>query len=506
MASSDLILEISEPKRKAAGNSSGIADASQRRADRAIMSSALMMAADAFAVLVALVVSLHLGIHKLPSSAGFLHPIPLVGISTSGGLGYLAWFIVTLLVVSWHYGLYGPLQLRSALHEQRMTAQACLTAGLLLSGGLYLTQGYHVSRSVVVFLVCFTAVILCSRRFIARTMTYRQYERGVNTRNLVILGANHISVALRNHIAHRTHLGYAFCGFVHFSEAPSGLDAVRKEDLGSIDQLRQLARQHFIDELVIAEPCSVEQVISILEEAREMDIDVRVMPGYYESVTADAPIEYLGNFPVVALHRGHVPVFAMALKRIFDIVLSLSALIAAAPIMAAMAIAIRLEDDGPVFYISERVGKKGCVFPCFKFRTMVQDADGIKAKLTAQNERSGILFKMKNDPRITRVGRFLRKYSLDELPQLFNVLQGDMSIVGPRPPISSEVARYEIDHFRRLEVLPGLTGLWQVRARQDPSFERYIALDTAYVENWSFWLDLKIILLTASAIVRGTGA
>jgi exopolysaccharide biosynthesis polyprenyl glycosylphosphotransferase len=258
---------------------------------------------------------------------------------------------------------------------------------------------------------------------------------------------------------------------------------------------------------VIAEPCSVEQVISILEEAREIDLDVRVLPGYYESVTADAPIEYLGDFPVVALHRGHVPLFAMALKRIFDIALSLTALIMAAPVMIAIAIAIRIEDGGPIFYVSERVGKKGTVFACFKFRSMVLNADKIKAQLAAQNERGGgILFKMKDDPRVTKVGKFVRKYSLDELPQLFNVLQGDMSIVGPRPPIASEVAKYEIDHFRRLEVLPGLTGLWQVRARQDPSFERYIALDTAYVENWSFWLDLKIILLTASAVLRGTGA
>lgn len=476
-----------------------------RRADRAIVSSALMMTSDVVAVLLALVVSLFLADHTASATYGLRHLISGAGISTSGGLGYLVWFVVTLLVVSWHYGLYGPLQLRSTLHEQRMTAQACLTAGLLLSGGLYLTEGYHVSRSLVLFLVCFTAGILCSRRLVARVITYREYERGVNTRNLVILGSTHISVAVKEHISRRSHLGYTFRGFVKLpssSTARVGPDEV----LGDVDQIRQIARQYFIDELVIAEPCSVDQVISILEAAREVDMDVRVLPGYYESVTADAPIEYLGDFPVVALHRGHVPVFAMALKRIFDIVLSLAALIAAAPIMIAIAIAIRLEDAGPVFYVSERVGKKGTVFPCYKFRSMVTDAEKAKAELAAKNERAGILFKMKDDPRITKVGRFLRKYSLDELPQLFNVLQGDMSVVGPRPPIASEVAKYEIDHFRRLEVLPGLTGLWQVRARQDPSFERYIALDTAYVENWSFWLDLKIILLTASAVVRGTGA
>jgi exopolysaccharide biosynthesis polyprenyl glycosylphosphotransferase len=482
-----------------------VADGSGRRADRVIVSSALRMTSDVVAVLVALVVSLYLA-HTAPVSAGLSHWLASAGISTVSELGYLAWFIATLLIVSWHYGLYGPLQLRGALHEQRMTAQACLTAGLLLSGGLYLTGGYRVSRSLVLFLVCFTAVILCVRRLVARVMMYRQYERGVNTRNLVILGSNHISQALKEHVSRRIHLGYTFRGFVS-PLTGGGSSESGVELLGGIDQIRQIAKQHFIDELVIAEPCSVDQVISILEDARQIDMDVRVLPGYYESVTADAPIEYLGDFPVVALHRGHVPVFAMALKRVFDIALSLAALIAAAPVMIAMAVAIRLEDGGPVFYTSERVGKKGTVFSCFKFRSMVLNAEEIKAQLAADNERAGgILFKMKNDPRITKVGRFLRKYSLDELPQLFNVLQGDMSIVGPRPPIASEVAKYEIEHFRRLEVLPGLTGLWQVRARQDPSFERYIALDTAYVENWSFWLDLKIILLTASAVIRGTGA
>jgi exopolysaccharide biosynthesis polyprenyl glycosylphosphotransferase len=472
-----------------------------RRAGEALGSSALMMIYDVAAVLVALLVSLYVvgragvGVRRLVSGV----------ISSPGSLAYLAWFIVTLLVVSWHYGLYGRRQLSSALHEQRMTAQACLTAGLLLSGGLYLTQGYRVSRSLVLILVCFTAVILCARRLMGRVITYREYDRGVNTRNVVILGSNHISVALKEHISRRSHLGYTFRGFVSLPNAgPSAL--APEEVLGGIDQIRQIAKQYFIDELVIAEPCSVDRVISILEEAREIDLDVRVLPGYYESVTSDAPIEYLGDFPVVALHRGHVPLFALAIKRIFDITMSLVALTAAAPVMIAIAIAIRMEDGGPVAYVSERVGKKGTVFSCYKFRSMVMNAEEIKTQLAAQNERAGILFKMKDDPRITKVGKFLRKYSLDELPQLFNVLQGDMSIVGPRPPIASEVAKYEIDHFRRLEVLPGLTGLWQVRARQDPSFERYIALDTAYVENWSFWLDLKIILMTAGAVMRGTGA
>jgi lipopolysaccharide/colanic/teichoic acid biosynthesis glycosyltransferase len=174
--------------------------------------------------------------------------------------------------------------------------------------------------------------------------------------------------------------------------------------------------------------------------------------------------------------------------------------------MLVIAVLIKLDSPGPVLYVSERIGRRGRTFSCFKFRTMVINADKLKTSLSAQNERDGPLFKMRNDPRITRIGRFLRKFSLDELLQLLNVIYGDMSLVGPRPPIASEVELYELWHFRRLEVLPGLTGLWQVRARQDPSFDRYVALDLASVENWTLWLDLKILAHTAQVVLRGTGS
>lgn len=293
MASSNLIRELTGSLRKAGMGGMAAAEGGPRREGRALVSSALMMIHDVGAVLVALLASLYLVAHT-PSS-GIRHLMSGAGISKSGGLAYLVWFIVMLLVVSWHYGLYGPLQLSSFLHEQRMTAQACLTAGLLLSGGLYLTEGYHVSRPLVLFLVCFTAVILGVRRLIARAITYREYERGMNTRNVVILGSNHISVALKEHISHRSHLGYTFRGFVSLpNSGPSAIAA--EEVLGGIEQIRQIAKQYFIDELVIAEPCSVDQVISILEEAREIDLDVRVLPGYYESVTADAPSNILATF------------------------------------------------------------------------------------------------------------------------------------------------------------------------------------------------------------------
>jgi exopolysaccharide biosynthesis polyprenyl glycosylphosphotransferase len=196
----------------------------------------------------------------------------------------------------------------------------------------------------------------------------------------------------------------------------------------------------------------------------------------------------------------------LLLKRMLDIVFSSLVLVLLAPLLLLIAIAVKLDSRGPVFYRSERIGKKGHVFSCLKFRTMVRDAEKRRSEVMHLNEREGVLFKISNDPRITRLGHYLRKYSLDELPQFLNVLSGDMSVVGPRPPIASEVQEYKLSHLRRLDVTPGITGLWQVQGRKDPSFDSYISLDVTYIENWSIWLDLKIIVRTVAVVFAGTGS
>lgn len=195
----------------------------------------------------------------------------------------------------------------------------------------------------------------------------------------------------------------------------------------------------------------------------------------------------------------------MLTKRCVDVLLSGLALVASSPAFLLIALAIKLDSQGSVLYRSTRVGRKSATFTCLKFRTMIPRAEALQETLRGLNERDGVLFKMENDPRITRVGRLLRKYSLDELPQFWNVLKGDMSLVGPRPPLPSEVVQYELDHLKRLAVLPGITGLWQVEARRDPSFENYMKLDMEYVDRWSFWLDLKIMLKTPQVVLSGTG-
>lgn len=415
-------------------------------------------------------------------------------------------FLLPLLFVCRRYGLYRFTQLSSGLHELRLIVQATFTAGLLLCGGLYMARWGAASRTVVILLSCTTAISLCVWRLSLRLARYRKYEKGLDTRNVVVLGTNRLSCALGQHLANNYRLGYSFLGYIAplFNEHKAE-NAVQEAVLGGMERLRQLTRLHFIDEVVVAQTLPTEHVILLLEEARDLGIDIRAISGLYNELAANASIEYLGGYPVTPLHRTRSKVFATFFKRVFDIIFSVIALAVALPLMLLIALAVRLDSEGPILYVSERIGKRGRVFSCFKFRTMVKDAEKRKKELAALNERDGILFKVTNDPRITRIGRFLRKYSLDELPQFFNVLRGEMSIVGPRPPIASEVIKYELEHFRRMEAMPGLTGLWQVQARQDSSFAKYIELDTAYVENWSFWLDVKILMRTVLVVIHGTG-
>jgi exopolysaccharide biosynthesis polyprenyl glycosylphosphotransferase len=375
---------------------------------------------------------------------------------------------------------------------------------LLLCGTLYLSNGEAISRVIIGLMVFITMTLLCLRRAFWRRMVYRKFRAGLETRNVLIIGAGRVGHALRNHIDTLQHLGYRFKGFVALTEreAESG-DA---DVIGDVRNCLSLARSLFVDEIFFSVPAEKKLVIGMVEEARIAGIDVRVIPDMYDGLAWNAKVEYVGQFPTIPLHRKYFPIGGFLLKRVLDITVASIALLVASPVMLAIAIAIRIDSGGSVFYSAQRIGRKGRAFSCYKFRTMVPNADKLKADLEKMNERDGVLFKITNDPRVTRVGAILRKYSLDELPQFYNVLKGDMSLVGPRPPIAAEVEQYDLAHLRRLDVLPGITGLWQVEARQDPSFDSYISLDTAYVENWSLLMDLRILARTVGVVLGGTGS
>ena len=446
------------------------------------------------------------GIGPVAGLRQFWHGTLIEGRSMSLLLALLGGFIVALILISRMMHLYSPSRLGGFLHEQRLTFQACFTAGLLLTGALYVLQITDIPRAIVLITLGLVVVALSVRRFAYRVLLYRRFERGLGTRNVLIVGTGPESHALRHHLESIRHLGYTFKGFIEFPGSSSPYAASSGDVVGDLGGLFESARQLFVDEIFFTMPCERGIVQEVLEKARANCIDLRVVPDMYDGLAWNSPIEYIGQFPTIPLHCGKVPEVALMFKRLLDIVFATTALAILSPVLVAIAIAIKLDSKGPVFYASERIGKKGRVFKCVKFRTMVQDAEKRRAEIMHMNERDGVLFKISNDPRITRVGRRLRKYSLDELPQFFSVLKGDMSVVGPRPPIASEVREYKLSHLRRLDVTPGITGLWQVQGRQDPSFDSYVSLDVTYIENWSIWLDIKIILRTVGVVFAGTGS
>jgi exopolysaccharide biosynthesis polyprenyl glycosylphosphotransferase len=453
----------------------------------------------------------------VPQQGTFLHTI---GHQPMQALLYLLIFAGYVVLFARFYGLYRVSDNRSGLHEQRMTLQATLTAGLLFCGTLYVAHAYEVSRLVVLYSVAITAFLVAMRRAVWRKLRHRRFLEGLEVRNVLIVGDGRVGHALRNHLESLPHMGFRFKGFVTLDGQSHGGDMydrrpMRRSDdgaatsqvVGDIRNCVALARSLFVDEIYFSTPADKELVMQVLEEARALSIDVRVVPDLYDGLAWNAPVEYIGQFPTIPLHRGDFPRGAFMMKRAMDVSLSSVLLLALSPIMVLLAILVRLDSSGPVFYKAERIGRKGRMFRCYKFRTMVVNADKLKKDLAHLNTRADdMLFKIADDPRVTKIGKKLRKHSLDELPQLFNVLKGDMSLVGPRPPLASEVAKYNIEHLRRLDVLPGMTGLWQVEARQDPSFDSYISLDTAYVENWNLMLDLRILARTIGVVLEGTGS
>jgi exopolysaccharide biosynthesis polyprenyl glycosylphosphotransferase len=396
--------------------------------------------------------------------------------------------------------LYRTPRDRSVLDESAMVAKAVSLATILLVLFIF-TSGYKdASRVVVVSAGVLNVVTLSAWRYFKRQWILRRTVAGIGVSRVLIVGAGRLGIALYDWLQKNPQLGYSVCGFL--DENPSSDTRI----LGTVNELRHLALTQFIDELFVTLPSDRALVKSMVSEARNLRLGLKIVPDLYDGLGWRAPLHVLGGFPIMDLHWQPIPAVGLAIKRTLDILISSLALFITAPLMGLLAILIRIDSAGPLLYVADRVGLKGRTFRCYKLRTMVADADLRKANLRSENERDGPFFKMENDPRITRIGRWLRKYSLDELPQLWNVLRGDMSLVGPRPHPLDDYERYCIEHLRRLDVSPGLTGLWQVTSRGDPSFDVNMAKDLEYIENWSLGLDLAILLKTIPAVLRAEGA
>jgi exopolysaccharide biosynthesis polyprenyl glycosylphosphotransferase len=414
-------------------------------------------------------------------------------------LAFLLIYVVLTVVFCKWYDLYRTSAIRRFRDESSAVFEAVFFATLILAAFVFLSGIKIVSRFVVAAAFCLNILTLCAWRYARRRIVIRRVEAGTAARNAVIIGAGAVGRALARVLDNNKLLGYQVKGFLdgkHLAEA---------RVLGRISDLVRVARAEFVDDVFVTIPSERELVKRIAVEARTNHLTVKIVPDFYDGLTWNSPIQHIGDFPVIDLCWRPIPTFCLFLKRVMDITVSAAVLLVSSPVLAALALWVKLDSPGPVIYRSPRVGRKGRIFTCHKLRTMVQEADLLKDSLRHRNERKGPFFKIAQDPRITRAGKILRKYSLDELPQLWNVLMGDMSLVGPRPHPIDDYAKYNLEHLRRLDVKPGITGLWQVTARQDPSFETNLRLDLEYIDHWNLLLDFKILLKTAAVACSGTG-
>jgi len=395
--------------------------------------------------------------------------------------------------------LYRTPRERSVPKEITKVLKAVCIATALLFSFIFLSGYQDISRVVVLLASAANVLTLSGWRYLKRRYILYRARRGIGVSRVLIVGAGPTGEALAQWLRTNPQLGYSVCGFLDERRADE------RRIIGSPHELRELVLTQFVDEVFVTLPLDREIVKAMVLEARALRLGLKILPDLYDGLGWRAPLQILGGFPIMDLHWRPIPVVGLAVKRMVDILVSASLLVITAPLVALFAILMRIDSPGPLFYSADRVGLKGRKFRCYKLRTMVQGADRQKEQLRRANERSGPFFKMQNDPRITRVGRWLRRYSFDELPQLWNVLRGDMTLVGPRPHPIDDYEHYSVEHLRRLDVTPGLTGLWQVTARSDPSFDTNMALDLEYIERWSLSLDFNILLKTIPVLFRAAG-
>ena len=377
--------------------------------------------------------------------------------------------------------------------------------GVALASWIVLLVRYPAnSRLTFIFAWVAIVVLVAFGRSLVRLLRLMARRRGLGIARVVVVGDNSAGRMIMQSIAAQPHLGYQVAGFLALTPGP---DFGRFKRLGTLEELPQLCEQHGVDEVIIALPSVFHsEILGVRDHCQRDGLRFKLVPDLYELSLNRVELDAINGIPLLSVKETTLHGWNQLTKRALDMLLAGAGLLLFAPLWGLIALAIKLDSPGPVLFRQERVGRGEARFNLLKFRSMRQDADQIVHQLLAQNEATGPLFKMRNDPRLTRVGRVLRRCSLDEWPQLVNVWRGEMSLIGPRPPLPREVEQYEPWHRRRLEVAPGVTGLWQVSGRSELGFDEMVMLDLYYIENWSLGLDLRILLRTIPAVARGRGA
>lgn len=410
-----------------------------------------------------------------------------------------------LLMIYRIEGIYNYVRGRTWLEEFYSLLTATFTGIVILVFVFFFFRPQYYSRLIYLYAGILIVLLLTIARAVIRWVMRAMRKRGIGVDRAVLVGGGEIGRAIMRSVLAQPDLGYRIEGFV--DDDPTKGAIGNFQVLGGTDQLSSILRERQIDEVIVTLPWHArDKIVQIMEDSEAAGARVKIVPDLFQLSLSQIAVDAVGGIPLIGVKETSFSYGALALKRVMDVLLSgVMFLIVLLP-MACIALAIKLTSPGPIIFAQYRVGRGGRLFTAYKFRTMREGADLEKSELLHLNEATGPLFKIRNDPRITPLGKFLRRTSLDELPQFWNVLNGDMSMVGPRPPLPTEVAQYKEWHKRRLDVSPGLTGLWQVSGRSELTFDEMVMLDLYYIENWSPWLDISIMLKTIPALVTTRGA
>jgi exopolysaccharide biosynthesis polyprenyl glycosylphosphotransferase len=409
----------------------------------------------------------------------------------------------TFLVAS----VYDPKRIYKTIDELQIVAVATVIAGLLFAGLLYLTYR-DFSRWLFVVFVIVDVVLLLGWRFVTRS-TFRIGRDLAPERSVLIVGAGEVGQRVGNMIRTYEWMGLSLRGYLddELEPGPVEPDDVILHVLGRVDEVREVVQDKGINDVVIALPQhAYDQINELVLALHGLPVQVRVVPDYYSLALYRASVENFGGLPMINLRDPALNDVQRLAKRLFDLVIASTLLLVASPFMAIIALLIRFDSPGPVIFRQQRVGENGRLFSMYKFRSMVVGAEQMQDEVLETTADGKVLFKKEDDPRVTRVGRFVRHTSLDELPQLFNVLKGDMSLVGPRPELPWLVGQYEPWQHKRFAVPQGMTGWWQINGRADKPLHLHTEDDIYYVQNYSLWMDIYILLKTPWVVMRGTGA
>lgn len=411
-----------------------------------------------------------------------------------------------LLTVFALEGVYQRKRGRSWPDQAYAVFSGTATGVVLVMAVTYIVQFYY-SRFIFLLVGAVTVILLSLERGVLRLAQAELRKRGYGVRRVLIVGAGEVGRSVMRSIVARPELGYRVVGFVDDHPDKGLTDIGRFKALGGLENLPRIVSQEAVVEVIVTLPWMYHRkILSIVHQCERQDVPARIVPDLFQLSLSRVDMEDLAGIPLLSLSRTRADSWLWWVKRALDFGTALVSMAILSPFLLLAALAIKLDSPGPVIFAQTRIGKGGRPFTFYKFRTMHLGAEEEKEKLADLNEAQGALFKIKDDPRMTRMGRLLRRTSMDELPQLYNILRGDMSLVGPRPPVPEEVQAYMEWHKQRLETWPGLTGLWQVSGRSNLTFDEMCLLDIYYIENWSPTLDAKIFLRTIPKVIFGDGA